>query len=87
MAPAEAQIAGESEMNRRLRIVMELTAEDGRTFYVNPPHIRSVTGLGKGALVSFGDGAPLKVLERPENVAAEIDRWMSAAYLGERRER
>jgi len=63
---------------------MQLTAEDGRIYFVNPPHIRSVTGDGRGALVNFGDGPSMKVLERPETIAAEIDRWMVAVYFGER---
>jgi hypothetical protein len=71
----------------RLRIVLQLTAEDGRVFYVNPPHIRSVTGDEKGALVNFADGPPLKVRERPESIAADVDRWMAAVYYGERSER
>lgn len=68
----------------RLRIVTQLTAEDGRIYYVNPPHIRSVTGDGAGALVNFSDGPPMKVQERPEVIAKEIDRWMVAVYFGER---
>ena len=71
----------------RLRIVMQLTAEDGRVYFVNPPHIRAVTGDGRGALVTFADGPPMKVQERPEVIAKEIDRWMVAVYFGERSER
>ena len=67
----------------RLRIIIQLTAEDGRMYYVNPPHITSVTGDGTGSLVSF-DGKPMKVKERPEAIAAEMDRWMVAVYFGER---
>ena len=68
----------------RLRILLQLTAEDGRVFYVSPPHVQSITGTDKGALVHFCEGEPLKVRERPEVIAGEIDRWMAAAYLGER---
>jgi hypothetical protein len=68
----------------RLRILLQLTAEDGRVFYVSPPHVQSITGTEKGALVHFCEGEPLKVKERPEAIAAEIDRWMVTAYFGER---
>ena len=51
------------------------------------PHICSVTGDGAGALVTFADGPPMKVKERLEVIAKEIDRWMVAVYFGERSER
>jgi hypothetical protein len=47
-----AGFAEETEMTR-LRIVTQLRAEDGRFYYVNPPHIRAVTGDGSGSLVTF----------------------------------
>jgi hypothetical protein len=67
-----------------LRTVLELTSSDGRTLYVNVPHIRAVYANGTGASIEFGEGAPLNVRQRAEDIAAKIDRWISAAYLGER---
>ena len=50
--------------------------------FVNPAHVRSVTGAAKGSLVVFGEGDSLKVKQRPEVVTGKIDRWLTLAYFG-----
>jgi hypothetical protein len=66
------------------RTVLELTSNDGRTLYVNIPHIRAVYANGTVASIELGEGTPLNVRQRAEDIAATIDRWISAAYLRER---
>lgn len=65
-----------------LNILMELTTDDGQTVFVNPAHVRSVTGSAKGSLLMFGEGDSLKVKQRPEVVTGKIDRWLTLAYFG-----
>lgn len=74
-------------MSRGLRILMELTTAAGEAVYVNPPHVRAVAHDSKGARLEFSDGPSLIVRQRAEDVASRIDRWLSAAYLGDRYDR
>lgn len=71
-------------MSRTFRVLLELTTSDGVTVFVSPPHVRFVAPDEKGARVVFCEGESLAVRQRPEDVASRIDRWISAAYLGER---
>ena len=67
-----------------MRVVLVLTDTEGHTVWVSPAHVRSVRAEGKGARVEFSDGEAMKVRQQPEDIAKWIDRWLSAAYLGER---
>jgi hypothetical protein len=66
------------------RTVLELTSNDGRTIYVNIPHIRAVYVNRAGASIELGEGTPLNVRQRAEDMTATTDRSISAAYLRER---
>ncbi len=65
-----------------MNILMELTTDDGQTVFVNPAHVRSVTGSAKGSVMVFSEGDTLKVKQRPEVVTGKIDRWLTLAYFG-----
>ena len=75
------------EMSHRLRILLEVTARDGRTVFVNPPHVRAVLAAADGARIEYTDASSLDVRQRAEDIAARIDRWLAAAYLGDRYDR
>lgn len=74
-------------MSRTTRVLLELTAEDGRSVFVLPLHVRSISPAVHGARLEFCCGAPLDVRQRAETIASQIDQWLSAAYGGSRTER
>src|SRR5258706_14658462 len=69
-------------MSRNMRVLLELTAEGGRSVFVLPLHVRSISPAVNGARLEFCCGAPLDVRQRAETVASQIDQWLSAAYGG-----
>jgi hypothetical protein len=46
-----------------------------------------MTAVDSGACIEFCEGAALKVRDRAEVIASFVDRWLSAAYLGDRDDR